>query len=53
MASVYLGSQSAGVYTLQSGQLPIDPSLLPNGYYVLELITDAGNAHAPFLVIHR
>jgi 1,4-alpha-glucan branching enzyme len=53
MAAVYLGSQSAGTYTLQSGQLPIDPSLLPNGYYVLKLITDAGNVHAPFLVIHR
>jgi 1,4-alpha-glucan branching enzyme len=53
MASIYLGSQSAGSYTLTSGQLPIDPSRLPNGYYVLELITDAGNAHVPFLVIHK
>jgi hypothetical protein len=53
MATIYLGSQSSGSYTLTSGQLPIDPSQLPNGYYVLQLITDAGNAHVPFMVIHR
>jgi glycosidase len=53
MAAIDLGSQSAGSYTLQSAQLPIDPSRLPNGYYVLELITDAGNVHVPFLVIHK
>jgi hypothetical protein len=50
--SIYLGSQSAGTYTLQPGQLPMDPSLLPPGYYVMELITDAGNAHLSFVVMH-
>jgi len=50
--SIYLGSQSAGSYTLQAGQLPMDLSLLPNGYYVMELITDAGNAHVSFVVMH-
>ena len=51
MASIYLGSQPAGSYTLQPGQL-MDPDLLPNGYYVMELITDAGNAHLSFVVMH-
>ena len=50
--SIYLGSQAAGTYTLQPGQLPMDPSLLPAGYYVMELITDAGNAHLSFVVMH-
>jgi hypothetical protein len=51
MASIYLGNQPAGSYTLQPGQL-MDPDLLPNGYYVMELITDAGNAHLSFVVMH-
>ncbi len=51
MASIYLGNQSAGSYTLRPGQL-MDPYLLPNGYYVMELITDAGNAHLSFVVMH-
>jgi hypothetical protein len=51
MASIYLGSQPAGSYTIQPGQL-MDPDLLPNGYYVMELITDAGNAHLSFVVMH-
>lgn len=50
---VNLGSQPAGSYMLQAGQLPVDPSLLPNGYYVLKLVSTAGTAHAPFLVLHH
>jgi hypothetical protein len=53
MATMDLGSQPAGRYTLQAGQLPFDPYGLPNGYYVLELISTAGTAHVPFLVIHH
>lgn len=48
-----LGNQAAGSYTLQAGQLPVDPSLLPNGYYVLKLVSTAGTAHVPFLVIRH
>jgi hypothetical protein len=50
LATVYLGYQQAGTYTIQS---PLDPAFLSNGYYYVELITDAGNAHVPFLVIHH
>ena len=48
-----LGSQPAGSYTLHAGQLPVDPSRLPNGYYVLKLVSTAGTAHVPFLVIRH
>ena len=48
-----LGNQPAGSYKLQTGGLPVDPSLLPNGYYILKLISTAGTAHVPFLVIHH
>ena len=53
MATLNLGSQPAGQYTLQAGQWPFDPSGLPNGYYVLELISSAGTAHVSFLVVHQ
>jgi len=53
MATLNLGSQPAGQYTLQAGQWPFDPAGLPNGYYVLELISTAGTTHVPFLVIHQ
>jgi hypothetical protein len=52
MGTLSLGSQPAGQYTLQAGQWPFDPAGLPNGYYVLELISTAGTTHVPFLVIH-
>jgi glycosidase len=53
VGAVNLGSQPAGSYTLQAGQLPVDPSALANGYYVLELISTGGTLHVPFLVIHK
>jgi hypothetical protein len=51
VARLDLGSQSAGQYTLQYAQLPVN--LLSNGYYILKLVSAAGTAHVPFLVIHR
>jgi hypothetical protein len=50
---INLGNQPAGQYHLPAGQLPIDPSMLPGGYYVLKLISTGGTVHFPFLVIHR
>ena len=52
IATLNLGSQPAGQYTLQAGQMPVDPAGLVNGYYILELISTAGTTHIPFLVIH-
>jgi 1,4-alpha-glucan branching enzyme len=52
MGAVDLGSRSAGQYTLPASQLPVDPIGLPNGYYVLQMITTAGTTHLPFVVIH-
>jgi glycosidase len=53
MGAVDLGNRSAGQYTLPASQLPVDPIALPNGYYVLEMITGNGSTHLPFLVLHR
>jgi Alpha amylase, catalytic domain len=53
IGTVNLGNQAAGQYTLQAGQLPVDPSTLANGYYVLKLISAGGSVHVPFLVLHR
>jgi len=52
VAVVDLGSQAAGKYSLQAGMLPIDPAALPNGYYVLKLVSTSGSAHVPFVVAH-
>jgi hypothetical protein len=53
MGTLDLGNRAAGHYTLQAGQWPFDPAGLPNGYYILELISTAGTTHVPFLVIHQ
>ncbi len=47
-----LGSRGAGQYTLLASQLPVDPIGMPNGYYILEMITSNGTMHLPFLVVH-
>jgi hypothetical protein len=52
MGVVDLGNRSAGQYTLPAGQLPVDPMAIPDGYYILEMITSNGTTHLPFLVIH-
>ncbi|HET6254450.1 MAG TPA: alpha-amylase family glycosyl hydrolase [Puia sp.] len=52
MGTLDLGNRSAGQYTIPASQLPLDPSGMPNGYYVLEMITSNGTAHLPFLVLH-
>jgi hypothetical protein len=52
LGAVNLGLQSAGPYTIQASQLPVNPANLPSGYYVLRLVTSAGTANVPFLVIH-
>ena len=52
VAVLELGSQAAGKYSLQAGMLPIDPAALPNGYYVLKLVSTGGSAHVPFVVVH-
>jgi glycosidase len=48
-----LGDRSAGKYTLPAGQLPVDPSGMPAGYYILQMITSNGTTHVPFLVLHH
>jgi 1,4-alpha-glucan branching enzyme len=52
MGTLDLGARAAGQYTLAASQLPVDPAGMPNGYYVLEMITSNGTTHVPFLVIH-
>jgi glycosidase len=52
MGAVTLGSRSAGQYTMPASGLPVDPMGLPNGYYVLQMITTSGTIHLPFLVLH-
>lgn len=52
LGAVDLGSRTAGTYSLPANQLPVDPMGIPNGYYILELITSRGTTHLPFLVLH-
>jgi glycosidase len=52
MAAVDLGNRQAGQYTLPAGEWPMDPMGMPNGYYILEMITSIGTTHLPFLVVH-
>jgi glycosidase len=52
MGALDLGSRSAGQYTIPASQLPVDPAGIPNGYYILELITGSGTTHLPFLILH-
>ena len=52
VAVLNMGSQAAGKYGLQAGQFPLDPAALPNGYYILQLITTGGSAHVQFVVVH-
>jgi hypothetical protein len=52
MGMLDLGNRSAGQYTMAASELPVDPAGMPNGYYVLQMITTAGTMHIPFLVIH-
>jgi glycosidase len=52
MGIIDLGSRGAGQYTLLASQLPVDPIGMPNGYYILEMITSNGTTHLPFLVVH-
>jgi hypothetical protein len=51
IATLYLGSQGAGTYSLPAGRL-YDPASLPNGLYVLKLVGAGITAHFPFLVLH-
>ena len=52
MGVVDLGNRSAGQYTLPAYQLPVDPAGMPNGYYILEMVTSIGTTHLPFLILH-
>jgi glycosidase len=52
LGALDLGNRSAGQYTLPASELPVDPIGIPNGYYVLEMITSNGTTHLPFLVLH-
>ena len=52
MGSVDLGSRPAGQYTIPASQMPVDPMAMPNGYYILQLITNTGTTHLAFLVMH-
>ena len=52
MGAADLGSKKAGLYTMPAGQLPVNPMAIPNGYYILEMITSNGTTHLPFLVLH-
>jgi glycosidase len=52
MGIIDFGSRGAGQYTLLASQLPVDPIGMPNGYYILEMITSNGTTHVPFLVVH-
>ncbi|HEV2352759.1 MAG TPA: hypothetical protein VGR89_00815, partial [Puia sp.] len=52
MAALDLGDRPAGQYTVPASQLPFDPMGLPNGYYVLEMITGTGTTHLSFVVLH-
>jgi len=47
-----LGNLGAGQYTLPVSELPGNPAIMPDGYYILEMITSSGTTHLPFLVIH-
>jgi len=51
VAAIDMGSQAAGKYSFQAGLFPLDPAALPNGYYVLKLVTAGGTAHVPFVVV--
>ncbi|HVS96412.1 MAG TPA: alpha-amylase family glycosyl hydrolase [Puia sp.] len=51
VATLDLGSQAAGIYSLPAGRLS-DPAGLPNGLYVLKLVSTGITARFPFLVIH-
>jgi glycosidase len=50
VAVLNMGSQAAGKYGLQAGFFPLDPAALPNGYYILQLVTTGGTAHVQFVV---
>ncbi len=52
VAVLDMGNQAAGKYGLQAGLFPLDPAALPNGYYILQLVTTGGTAHVQFVVIH-
>jgi glycosidase len=52
VAVVNMGNQAAGKYGLQAGQFSLDPAALPNGNYILQLITTGGTAHIQFVVVH-
>jgi 1,4-alpha-glucan branching enzyme len=52
VAALNMGNQAAGKYGLQAGLFPLDPAVLSNGYYILELVTSGGTAHVQFVVVH-
>jgi glycosidase len=52
VAVLNMGNQAAGKYGLQAGFFPLDPAALPNGYYILQLVTTGGTAHVQFVVVH-
>ena len=51
VATLDLGSQAAGSYSVPAGRL-YDPAALPNGVYVLKLVSTGVTAHFSFLVLH-
>jgi hypothetical protein len=51
IATLDLGSQAAGTYSLPAGRL-YDPAALPNGVYVLKLVGAGVTDHFSFLVLH-
>jgi hypothetical protein len=51
VAAFDMGNQAAGKYSIQAGLFPLDPAALPNGYYVLKLVSAGGTAHVPFVVV--
>jgi hypothetical protein len=50
LATVELGTQPAGKYTLTLSQIPLGIASLANGYYVLRIVSKQQSSQAPFLL---
>jgi hypothetical protein len=51
MATIELGNQQKGKYTLTPGQIPLNFSLFPSGTYVIRLVCNQATAHCTMLVL--
>jgi hypothetical protein len=52
IGAVELGDRKAGQYKIPASQLPVNPGVMPDGYYILEMVTSNGSAHWAFVVAH-